>query len=511
MKQLTGLDATFLYMETATTFGHVSGLFIYERPSDDYGAFQAVKDTYASHLDMFEPLRRRLVEVPFGLDRPYWIEDPNFDLDYHIREIALPAPGDDTQLAEQVARIIARPCDRTRPLWEVYVIEGLASGDFAVLSKVHHATVDGAAGAIMTTMLLDPAPDTPLREPGPIPEAEPIPSSNDMLRKGLLSLLRRPDRTIRLQLRVAQQIAEASRQEGLANVAGAARRFISAPRTRPRDDRDSAPDAPETMAPKTPFNASISPHRKVAFRSVPLAQIKDIKNALGATVNDVVMAVCAGALRRYLERTGDLPDEPLVGMVPVSIRTGEEAETWTNRVSGLFCPLPTNVADPAERVQDVHDWMAEAKQQWDLLPADIMVELADMAPPALATRAARVATSLRIGDRVDMPINLVISNVPGPRDPLYLRGARAKHYVPVSTIAEGQGLNITVQSYLDVLDFGIVADRELVPDVWDLVDLCVDEVNVLAELAEVETTEGRPLTGAGTVASPKPTKKQASA
>ena len=503
MKQLTGLDATFLYMETSTTFGHVSGLFIYERPSEDYDAFQAVKDTYSAHLDMFEPLRRRLVEVPFGLDRPYWIEDPNFDLDYHIREIALPAPGNDEQLAEQVARIIARPCDRSRPLWEVYVIEGLASGDFALLSKIHHATVDGAAGAIMTTMLLDPAPDTPLREPGPIPEPEPLPSSRDMLGKGLASLARRPDRTIRLQLRLVQQLAAATRQEGLANVAGAARRFMSAPRTRPRDDRDSAPEAPDSMAPRTPFNASISPHRKVAFRSVPLAQIKDIKSALGATVNDVVMAACAGALRRYLERTGDLPDQPLVGMVPVSIRTGEETDVWTNRVSGLFCPLPTNLADPAERVQNVHEWMAEAKQQWDLLPADMMVELADMAPPALATRAARVATSLRIGDRVNMPINLVISNVPGPREPLYLRGAKVKHYVPVSTIAEGQGLNITVQSYLDVLDFGIVADRDLVPDVWDLVDFCVDEVNVLAELAGVETTEARPLTGAGPVAAPK--------
>ncbi|HUW03937.1 MAG TPA: wax ester/triacylglycerol synthase family O-acyltransferase [Acidimicrobiales bacterium] len=503
MKQLTGLDATFLYMETSTTFGHVSGLFIYERPSEDYDAFQAVKDTYSAHLDMFEPLRRRLVEVPFGLDRPYWIEDPNFDLDYHIREIALPAPGNDEQLAEQVARIIARPCDRSRPLWEVYVIEGLASGDFALLSKIHHATVDGAAGAIMTTMLLDPAPDTPLREPGPIPEPEQLPSSRDMLGKGLASLARRPDRTIRLQLRLVQQLAAATRQEGLANVAGAARRFMSAPRTRPRDDRDSAPEAPDSMAPRTPFNASISPHRKVAFRSVPLAQIKDIKSALGATVNDVVMAACAGALRRYLERTGDLPDQPLVGMVPVSIRTGEETDVWTNRVSGLFCPLPTNLADPAERVQNVHEWMAEAKQQWDLLPADMMVELADMAPPALATRAARVATSLRIGDRVNMPINLVISNVPGPREPLYLRGAKVKHYVPVSTIAEGQGLNITVQSYLDVLDFGIVADRDLVPDVWDLVDFCVDEVNVLAELAGVETTEARPLTGAGPVAAPK--------
>lgn len=496
MKQLTGLDATFLYMESANTFGHVSGLFIYEKPSDDFNAFQAVKEIHASRLDLFEPLRRRLVEVPFGIDRPYWIEDPNFDLDYHIREIALPAPGNDEQLAEQVARIIARPCDRTRPLWEVYVIEGLASGDFAVLSKMHHATVDGAAGALMTTMLLDSEPDAPLRVPEPLPQPEAVPSSREMLGRGLTSLLLRPDRQIRLQLRVVQQLAQAARQEGLANVAGAARRTLTGRRARPRDDRDSAPPAPDTTAPKTPFNASISAHRKVAFRSVPLSQIKDIKSALGATVNDVVMAVCAGALRRYLERTGDLPDAPLVGMVPVSIRTGEEAETWTNRVSGLFCPLPTNLADPAERVQQVHEWMANAKQEWDLLPAEMMVDLAAMAPPALATRAARVATSLRIGDRVNMPINLVISNVPGPREPLYLRGARAKHYVPVSTIAEGQGLNITVQSYLDVLDFGIVADRDLVPDVWDLVDFCVDEVNVLAELAGVEKSQPRQLTGA---------------
>jgi WS/DGAT/MGAT family acyltransferase len=224
----------------------------------------------------------------------------------------------------------------------------------------------------------------------------------------------------------------------------------------------------------------LSPHRRVAFKSVSMDRIKEIKNAAGATVNDVVMASCAGALRTYLDSRNELPDDPLIGMVPVSIRTGHEQEVWTNRVSGLFCQLPTHLDDPLERIAFVHDAMADAKGDFDLLPAEAMVELAEMAPPALAERAARVSAAFRVTDRLNPPMNLVISNVPGPRQPLYMRGAKMSHYIPVNTITDGVGLSITVQSYCDVLDFGLVADWQLVPDLWSLCELCVDEVEVLA-------------------------------
>ncbi len=481
VKQLTGLDATFLYMETPTTYGHVSSIAVYERPDDpDYDPYLAAREMVESHLDIAEPYRRRVVGAPFGIDRPYWIEDPDFDLDYHVRHMSLPQPGTHQQLAEQIARIQSRHCDRSRPLWELYVIEGLESGEFAVLTKMHHATVDGAAGAILTTMMLDSEPDAPLAVPGPLPPKEPVPSERDMFLRSLSSLARRPDRTIRLQLRLAQQFAAASRLQGPQELVGATRRVFTGARRRHRTDRDSAPDAPDRPAPRTSFNAMLSPHRRVAFGSVSMDRIKEVKNAAGATVNDVVMASCAGALRNYLADRDELPDDPLIGMVPVSIRNGDEDEVWTNRVSGLFCQLPTHLADPLERIAFVHDAMADAKGDFDLLPAEAMVELAEMAPPALAERAARVSAALRVTDRVNPPMNLVISNVPGPRQPLYLRGAKMSHYIPVNTITDGVGLSITVQSYCDTLDFGLVADWQLVPDLWALCDLCVDEVEVLA-------------------------------
>jgi WS/DGAT/MGAT family acyltransferase len=191
------------------------------------------------------------------------------------------------------------------------------------------------------------------------------------------------------------------------------------------------------------------------------------------------MAVCAGALRRYLTDHDALPEDPLVGMIPVSIRTGREADKWTNRVSGLIAPLPTHIADPVERVRAVHHAMTVAKADFELVPADVLASMSILAPPALAARAARVAASMRIADRLNPPVNVVISNVPGPRQPLYLDHARLKHFYPVSTVTDGQGLNLTVQSYLDTLDFGFVACRELVPDLWDLIQHCLDEINTL--------------------------------
>ena len=485
MKQLTGLDATFLYMETASSFGHVSSLSVYERPDDpNFKPFEAFRARVLSVLPQLEPFRRRLVTVPFGLDHPYWVADPAFDLDFHLRHQAVPAPGDDRQLADQVARIISRPMDRHRPLWEAYVFEGLADGGFAVLTKVHHATIDGASGVELLGILLE-------TEPNPAPEItvddwkpERVPSSVEMFNRALLGMLR-PDKSLRLQLGILRQLGEATRNKGVSTMASALKRTLL-PAKRGDVDADQAPPLPTRAAPRTSFNRTITPHRRFAYRSAALADVKALKTHLGATVNDVVMAVTAGALRRYLDEIGELPTEPLVAMIPVSIRTGDEADRWTNRVSGLIATLPTHIGDPIERVHAVHATMEQAKADFELIPADVLVDLSQLAPPALAMRAMRMASTMRIADRMNPPVNLVISNVPGPRQPLYMGGALLKHYYPVSTVVDGQGLNVTVQSYRDTLDFGLVACRELVPDLWHVVDLCVEAIDELFKATGIE-------------------------
>jgi diacylglycerol O-acyltransferase len=480
VQQLSGLDAAFLHMETPRTFGHVSSLSIFERPCDPaFKPFDAFRAQVQHRLPLVDPLRRRLVEVPFGLDRPYWISDPDFDLEFHVRQIGLPPPGSIEQITEQVARIVGRPLDRTRPLWELYVIEGLDNDDFAVLTKIHHATIDGASGAEMMSILLDTEPTV---KPGADIDdnwrADEVPSALDLLGRASVNLSRNPMLASRLALRSMGELAKAARRVDIADTLDVIQRRLRPPSP---EQRDRAPMLPRIAAPSTPFNKAITAHRRFAIGSVPLDDIKTIKNRLGVTVNDVVMAVCAGALRRYLENHDALPDDPLIAMVPVSIRSGDEADKWTNRVFALTAALPTNVEDPEDRVQAMADTMNAAKQRFELMPADLIMDFTQLAMPALATRAIRLATSTRVVDRLNPPFNLVISNVPGPRQPLYAAGARMKHYYPVSTITDGQGLNITVQSYTDTLDFGLVSCRELVPDVWDLLQMCLDEVQTLTK------------------------------
>ncbi len=496
MKQLTGLDATFLHMETASQFGHVSSLCVYEKPSDDYEPLVAFRRQVDRRLHMLEPLRRRLVEVPLGLDHPYWIEDPDFDLDFHIRHTAVPPPGDEAQLEDLVARLIGRPLDRAHPLWEMYVIEGLPDDRFAVLTKIHHATVDGASGAELTMLILDDSPDAGgdyVPDTGWTPE--PAPSDAQVLVRAGANLLRKPGRALLLSARALRELGETTRNPIMIEAARQWRRSLRGPlgrvlnigRKRDEERDPPPPTLPVEGAPRTPFNGPITPHRKVAFKTASLQTVKDIKNALGATVNDVVMAVCAGAIRTYLEKRGELPNAPLVAMIPVSIRTGEETDKWTNRVSGLLSLLPTNEPDPVERVRLVHDAMVSAKLLFDAIPAETLTDFAQFPSPAIFMRATRMAVRWRLADRMNPPANLVISNVPGPREPLYAAGAKLLHYYPVSTIVDGQGLNVTVQSYLDSLDFGLVSCRELVPDVGDLADEIAREIGVLADAARVST------------------------
>ncbi len=485
MKQLSGLDATFLYMETPTTYGHVNGLLIFDRPSPDFDPRAAVHAKYASMIGELEPMRRRLVEVPFGLDHPYWIADPDFDLDYHVRALNLAPPGRVDQLAEQVSRIVARPMDRTRPLWEVYVIDGLESGRWALLTKYHHATIDGASGQLMLEMLTSPDPDAPPPSASPPWEPESIPSGAELLRLAIANLLRNPVKAMRLQARIVRQLATASGVPAARRGAEQAEAVVKRIGV-PADRRRSRVALPMTGAPPTPWNKAITPHRRFAMRTSSLENIKRLKQATGGTVNDVVMAICAGALREYLLRHDALPDRPLRAMVPVSIRTGDETDPWTNRVSGFVADLPTDCDDPLERVARCRTAMDEAKRQFELVPAQELVDMNQFSSPVLATAATRLASQLRLADRITPPVNLVISNVPGPRQPLYLAGAMLRHQFPVSIVTEGQGLNITVTSYLDRLDFGFIVDRELVPDVWDLADLHIAEITRLFDATGAE-------------------------
>ncbi len=494
MKQLTGVDLSFLLMETENTYGHVNGLSIYERPSDDFDPFTAVRERLGIMVGHLEPLRRKLVNVPFDLDRPYWIEDPDFDLDYHVRHIGLAPPGAADQLAEQVARIVGRRMDRTRPLWEAYVIEGLADGRWGLLQKTHHATIDGASGVIMLKMFTDDTADA-VYEYEPVEwKGEQPPTSAAMLQTAAKNIAVNPVRGARLSLGIMRDLADTAGLSTVSGIASQTRDAIGnlAKRGMSSDDHSTRVSLPITPAPPTPWNKSVTPHRRFAMRSTSLANLKQLKDATGGTLNDVVMAICTGALRQYLIEHDALPDAPLRAMVPVSIRTGNEEDPWTNRVSALVADLPTDCDDPIERVAACREAMNAGKQQFDMTPAEALGQSADYASPLVAASAVRLVSRMKLADHVNSPINVVISNVPGPRSELYFAGAKLDAYIPVSTISDGVGLNITVHSYADRMDFGLIADRDLIPDLWHLVDLHIAEIERLFEVTGAEWAVPQP-------------------
>ncbi len=480
MRQLSGIDASFLNMETSSTFGHVSSLNIYDPAGAPGGAgLEATKKIILERIDLLAPFRRRLVEVPFGLDLPYWIEDPEFDIDFHVRHHAVPPPGNREQLAEVISRIVARPLDRNRPLWELYVIEGVENGTLiAQLTKVHHAAIDGAAGASMLAAILDPSPDyrpTGLSAPW---HPDKVPTDDQMLRITAREYIRRPEKMIRLSVRTIRELAASTQNGGLRALAdviaqpmpGAFGRMMRERLRGVSNDVDNPPALPPTQAPRTPWNRPISPHRRFANATMPLDDARRIRRQFGCTFNDVVMALCSGALRRYLLAHDCLPTEPLIAMVPVSVRGGDEDDAYQNRVSALLADLATNEADPVKRLRRVQQSMTAAKGNFAAIPAEALQDFTQFAPPAIAARAMRMYSRLRIADRMNPPFNLVISNVPGPNYPLYSAGARLQHFYPVSALGDGQGLNMTVQSYNGNLDFGFIACRDLVPDLWTMTD-----------------------------------------
>ena len=466
MQQLSGLDAAFLALESPSMFGHVGSLCIVDpSTATEPVTLETLTKLVSARLPLVPPFRRRLVQVPLGLDMPYWIDDPDFDIEFHVRELALPAPGNDHQLAEQLARLHGRPLDRARPLWELYLISGLSGGRMATYTKVHHAAIDGVSGNDILGALLDVQPEG--RElPAPDWASEKEPSSVSLLARSVLSLARQPVRATKLSYGLMRSVPGMLRSSGRPRL--------------PLIDRDSSAvlSRPSLRAPKTPFNAPITPHRRFAFTALPLADIKAVKNAAGLTVNDVVMALATGALRRWLEDHDALPDSPLVAAVPISVRTKEQAGTGGNQISGMLAALPTQLASPLDRLRGVHEAMSAAKEQHGALPAALLSDVTQFAIPALAGQAARLNERLRLLERAN-PFNLFVSNVPGPNVPLYFAGAELLAYYPLSAIADGQGLNITVISYRDSMFFGLIACRELVPDLERITDYITEELQTL--------------------------------
>jgi WS/DGAT/MGAT family acyltransferase len=469
MQRLTGLDASFLYLETPSSHMHVAGLMILDPSSVEGGVtLDGVKAVYGARLHLAPPFRRRLVEVPFGLHHPLWIEDPDFDIDYHIRATALPSPGTPEQLSTLVGRLSALPLDRTRPLWEVWVIEGLEDGNVAVLSKVHHAAIDGASGNELTVALLDLTPEIATHEPTEEWVPDRVPNDVELLSYALTSLARQPVRVAR----------------ALSKTTGAA----LAVRRRNREEPNLVPPPSPFSAPRTSFNTAITPRRSFAYTTVSLPTVKAVKNAAGATVNDVVLALCAGALRRYLDEHDEHPENPLVAMVPVSVRSEDERDMG-NRVSSMFASLATDVDDPVERLKVIHECMHEVKEQQKAIGADTLGDWAEFAAPALAGRAARLYSRTRMADRHRPLFNVTISNVPGPPFPLYSIGARMVSNFPIGPIMDGGGLNMTVMSYRDQLDFGLQACPDVLPNVWSLAEGLQDALDELVAATGVQPAE----------------------
>jgi diacylglycerol O-acyltransferase len=491
LRQLTSLDAQFLAIESDTHYGHVGGLVVLDPSTRPSGRLR-IEDVHRlldERIHLLPVMRWKLAEVPLGLDRPYWVEDRDFDLEYHLREIALPEPGDDRRLAEQVCRIASRHLDRSRPLWELYLIQGLEKGRCAILTKMHHAMIDGMSGAEIMGVLFDLEPEgreIPPPDPDDEDERTDVPSSLEMLGRGLVALPLQPLRSISKipstlpYLDVAPSILGVPGAGSISRYASQARNLLGA-----GEGDGEIVERPRHQAPHTPFSGRISAHRRFSFGSLPLQAVKDVKNALGVKVNDVVIGLCAGAVREWLIANDALPSEPLLAQIPVSVRTEEQVGTYGNRVSVMIVPIPTDEPDPVQRVLRARDAMGAAKDRHRAMPAELLQDVTNFIPPAINARAARVALQLSAQQRMRPLFNLIISNVPGPPFPLYLGGAEIKANFPVSVIADGAGLNITVMSYRDSMDFGLIADRDQIPEIWDLIGA------LERDLEAVEAAAGR--------------------
>ncbi|MEZ5383421.1 MAG: wax ester/triacylglycerol synthase family O-acyltransferase [Microthrixaceae bacterium] len=488
MERLSGIDAAFTYLETPNAHMHVAMTAIFEADSMPGGySFDAIRRLLLERMHLVAPFRRRLVTVPFNLNHPIWIEDPDFDLDFHLHRVAAPEPGGRRELADLAARIASVPLDRSRPLWEVWVIEGLKQNRFGVVTKVHHSAIDGASGAEIMTTLYDLAPEGTEVPPPEPHEPEHIPNDWELIGYAMSSR--------------AKQFAD------LPGLLGRTVGNLTAVVNSRMSESDGPRGALPLTAPPTPFNASITPHRRVGFARMPLSGAKEIRRAFDVKVNDVVLAIMAGTLRTYLSARGQLPDEPLVACIPVSVRTEDEMGAANNRVSAMFAHLGTHLDDPVERLFSIADSTKGAKEEHNAIGARMMTDWGEYAAPRTFQLASRLYSQIGAAN-MHRPIhNLVISNVPGPPFPLYFAGAKLVAAYPMGPIMEGAGMNVTVLSYEDNIDVGFMVDRELTPDVWDLAEAVEASYDELLSAAR-QRTGGQQATGTAAPATKRPAKKR---
>lgn len=474
MQQLSGLDTTFLNIESNACPMHVGGLVILEAPKKrvEDGGFGQFYRHVESRLDLIPPLRRRLIGSPLHLDHPYWIEDPDFDLIHHVKHRALPSPGNSRRLAELVCELTSQRLDRNLPLWEMNFVEGLESGQVAAISKMHHASIDGVSGAEIMGQMLDLKP-TPRKIPAPAKPWQPdrVPSTFKLANMTTRSLARRPRDAWRVA-RDTWPVLLSSGREALE------RRRLA------RKGQKIQRQGMGLNAPRTRFNCQIGARRSYAFGSLSLDAVKQIKNRFGTSVNDVVMAICAAALRRYLLEKDELPDTSLVAGIPVSTRTDEQKGTAGNHVSFLSSPLFTDETDDEVRLLKISEQMAHAKDKMRALPASLMGDWAHLPAPALAALAARLYENFGAQDYHRPAFNVIISNVPGPSVPLYLGGLKVLANHPVSIPYHGNAFNITLMSYCGKLDFGLTAYHDCLPDIEHFAELMHEALEELLTLSE---------------------------
>ena len=429
MERLTGLDGAFLSLESPTTHLQILGALIFDPGEVEGGVdFWSVRDMVAGRVHLVPPFRKRMIEVPFGLQQPSMVDDPDFDIDFHVRRARLPDPGGLAELAVLAADLASRPLDRRRPLWEFHVVEGLEHGHLAVIPKVHHSIIDGVSGAEVLAAFFDLEP-----KPAPRRLFAPHPGVRSM---------RRPD--------AGDRPSEESPPAGATP--------------------DAPPWSPDPLpapfaAPRTSINRAISPHRRVAFAALPLRDVRRVREVLGGTANDVVLAATSGAMRAFFADRGEVLDRSLVAMVPVSVRAPSERDALGNRVSALLVSLASGVEDAAARFRHIRDGMETAKEQSRSIGPDVFAGWAQAILPAVGTRLSRIVTNLRLFDHLAPVFNLIVSNVPGPDFPLYLAGARMVAMYPLGPIVEGVGVNVTVFSYLDTMYAGVQACWDLAPDI----------------------------------------------
>ena len=451
--RLSGLDTSFLHLEDGPAHMHVASTTLFEGPTPEYEEF---RDHIASRLHLVPRFRQKLRFVPFGQGRPVWVDDPNLNLEYHVRHTALPPPGTEEQLRTLAARLFSQRLDRDKPLWELWLVDGVEGGRFAIVAKTHHCLVDGVSGVDITTVLFDLDRDP---EPAPEPDAwlpEPEPTDAQLLAEALIERVTSPAeiaRGARALLRAPRQVAGAA-IEGLGAAGSIARTGLAAP--------------------ASPFNVQIGPYRRFAYVRTDLPELKRIKNMAGGTVNDVVLAVVAGALGRYLRSGGhSTKDLELRAMVPISVRAEDEHGALGNRVSAMMAVLPVWCEDPMERLRTVTATMGDLKSSKQAVGATLLTEATDFAPPTIAAQAARLQSRQRF-------FNLVVTNIPGPQFPLYLLGRELQDVFPMVPLAKNQGVCFALMSYNGRVNFGLTADYDAMPD---LDALAGDLEASIAELA----------------------------